>query len=83
MQIHKSVIKRARIEAKRRTRRTALKAKLKDTLKKFRKTPSPAELPKVIAIVHRMGQKGIIHRNAAFRLQSRLALLANKQVAKK
>jgi ribosomal protein S20 len=83
MQIHKSVIKRVRIEAKRRTRRTALKGKLKDTLKKFRKTPVPAELPKAIAVVHRMAQKGIIHRNTAFRLQSRLARLLNKQAAKK
>jgi small subunit ribosomal protein S20 len=80
MQIHKSVIKRARQDQKKRARRDSLKAKLKSSLKKFRRAPSKTELPKIVGLVHRMAQKGVIHKKTAFRYQSRLTLLTNKKV---
>ena len=72
MQIHKSVIKRARQDEKKRSRRDGLKAKLKSALKKFRRAPTKEELPKIVGLVHRMAQKGVIHKNNAARRKSRL-----------
>lgn len=68
MPITKSAKKSLRV-AKRRTKENRLQ---KNALEKALKTASPKTLPKVISLIDKAAKTGIIHKNKAGRLKSRL-----------
>jgi small subunit ribosomal protein S20 len=75
--------KDVRQNLKRRARNKAAKSSVRTTVKKFRAAASAgtdvaAELPAVEKKLDKAAAKGLIHKNAASRLKSRLARLATK-----
>jgi len=85
MQVHKTVIKRARQNIKRQKRNNKLKKILRTAIKNFRKTTSRVEAQKQIieitSLLHKFSQKRILPRNTAFRYQSRLTKRLNSLAA--
>ena len=82
---HKSCKKRLVTSAKRRERNRTNKAMMRGTLKEFRTLATSAdvatktaELPGLYSLLDTQVRKGIIPRNRASRLKSRLAALATK-----
>ncbi|MDR1600758.1 MAG: 30S ribosomal protein S20 [Oscillospiraceae bacterium] len=84
----KSAIKRVKVIAKKNLRNRMVKSAMKTQLKKFEtalaKEPAAAAslLPQSAGAVDRAASKGVIHKNAANRRKSRMALRLNKTVAK-
>jgi small subunit ribosomal protein S20 len=83
----KSVKKDVKKSRERQKRNTAAKSSIKTAIKKTRLAieAAPAEsaetLRKTIALIDRIEDKGIIHKNAAARRKSRLMKRYNKAVA--
>lgn len=78
---HKSAEKRARVSKRRETRNTQWKTKMRGEIKKVRSTTdkikASAELKKTVKLLDQLAAKGIIHRNKAANLKSRLTVLVN------
>lgn len=78
----KSVLKTARQAEKRRILNRHKKQKLKKMLKEIRnikdKDAYSEALPKVQALIDKSAQKGIIHKNTAARLKSKLVKQINR-----
>lgn len=85
MVVHKSVLKRARQNEKRRLRNAAIKSTIKTYCKKVREAKDPEiakELLKVACkLLDKAVTKGVIHKNNAARRKSRLTLTVNKLLA--
>ncbi len=83
----KSTLKNERKSAKRRITNRLKKLRLKKAIKDFRATKDPKALlelyPKVQAIIDKTAESGIIHKNKASRLKSRLMALIAKSTEKK
>lgn len=83
----KSALKNARKSAKKRIANRAKKLRLKKAIKELRATKDPKAFqelyPKVQAIIDKTAKSGIIHKNKAARLKSRLAALLAKLTEKK
>lgn len=82
MQVHKSVIKRARQNKKRYLRNTAAKSRMKTLIKNVHAAVATKEgveisLSEAISAIDKAANKGIIHKNAANRKKSRLCLNIN------
>lgn len=81
MQVHKTVIKRARQTVKLTLKNQALKKKMKKAIKAIKtaetKDAATKLYPGTIRMLHRLAQKRIIARNKANRYQSRLATYIN------
>jgi small subunit ribosomal protein S20 len=79
---HKSAEKRARGSKKRQTRNTQWKTKMRSEVKKVRSTTekekASAELKKTAKLLDQLAAKGVIHKNKAANLKSKLTLLVNK-----
>ena len=81
---HKSALKRARQNEKRRLRNKSSKARIKNIVKGVRQTVSEksnetalAELNIAKSIIDNAAKKGVIHRKTASRKISRLSRLVN------
>ncbi|MDR0396029.1 MAG: 30S ribosomal protein S20 [Oscillospiraceae bacterium] len=84
----KSAIKRVKVTAKKNLRNRMVKSAMKTQIKKFEtalvKEPASAAalLAQTSGAVDRAASKGVIHKNAANRRKSRMALRLNKAAAK-
>ena len=88
MATHKSALKRARQNAKRRERNASLRSAFRTEIKKFRAQLAAKEfdaaqtaLPELHKTIDRAVTRGIIHKNQAARKKSRLTLALNKAKA--
>lgn len=83
---HKSAVKRVRQSETRRVRNVAKRSKLKSAIKKVKTAPDAdaarKELQLTISILDTMAGKGIIHKNKAANLKSRLTRAVKKEEAK-
>lgn len=77
---HKSCEKRMKTAAKSRTRNRATKTVLRKTLKDFREDEQrqSVQLKGIDSVIDKSKAKGVIHKNKAARLKSRMAKLAAK-----
>ena len=75
MPITKSAIKALKQSKVKRERNLKKKSQLKSVLKK---TSSKADLPKAQSTIDRVAKSGLIHKNKAARLKSRLAKRISK-----
>lgn len=73
MPITKSAKKKLRKDKKRTANNLVLKKEYKKVVKKTRKDPSKKNLSKTSKVLDKAAKKGIIHKNKAARLKSRLA----------
>lgn len=85
---HKSAEKRARQNEKQRIRSRSHRTRLRNQIKKLRKSVESGELDTArellrptLAMVDRSVQKGLLHDNAAARTKSRLTRLLNQTAA--
>ena len=73
---HKSAIKRVRQSEKRRQRNKHKRSLMKTAIKNVKKAPDKksamVELKKTVSILDRMAVKGIVHKNKAANLKSKL-----------
>ena len=78
---HKSAEKRIRQNAKRRMRNKQRRSMLRTALKKVKNAPdkesASSELKNTVSIIDRMASKGIIHKNKAANLKSKLTKAVN------
>ena len=81
---HKSAAKKARHDAEARLRNRSNRSELKTAVKKFLavveagdKAAAAQLLPTTQGVVDRASKKGVLHKNAADRTKSRLALKVN------
>ncbi len=85
---HKSALKRVKQNKKRYARNKSYRTRLKNAVKKARLAINNStnanelqeELKKAQKIIHKIKSKGIIHKNKAARLVSRLTKEANKKL---
>ncbi|MBQ6037099.1 MAG: 30S ribosomal protein S20 [Bacteroidaceae bacterium] len=79
---HKSTLKRIRQNEKRRLRNRYYGKTMRNAVRKLRATTekevAATLLPAVTKLLDKMAKKGIIHKNKANNLKSRLALHINK-----
>jgi small subunit ribosomal protein S20 len=82
---HKSAVKKARRDAEVRLHNRSNRSELKTAVKKFLavvaggdKTAAAQQLPLTQGLVDKACRKGVMHKNAADRTKSRLALRVNK-----
>ena len=78
---HKSAEKRVRQNERRRQRNVARRSKMKTAIKKVReasdKETALTSLKETISILDRMAVKGLIHRNKASNIKSKLTKSVN------
>ncbi|MCX7785670.1 MAG: 30S ribosomal protein S20 [candidate division WOR-3 bacterium] len=83
----KSALKSARKSDRKRIANRIKKLRLKKAIKELRATKDPKSFqelyPKVQAIIDKSAKSGIIHKNKASRLKSRLSALLSKITEKK
>lgn len=72
MPITKSAKKKLRKDKKRETENLKLKKSYKKTVKVTRKNPSKKNLTEASKVIDKAAKKGIIHKNKAARIKSRL-----------
>lgn len=73
MPIIKSAIKKLRQDKKRTARNKKVKKDLKEKIKKFSKEPSKKKLKDIYSTIDKAWKKGVIKKNKAARLKSRLS----------
>jgi small subunit ribosomal protein S20 len=88
MPVHKSVLKRARQNEKRRLRNIAVKSTIKTYSKKVNEAIAKKDieaakeaLKKAIKVIDKAVTKGVIHKNNAARRKSRLTIKLNNLLA--
>jgi small subunit ribosomal protein S20 len=78
---HKSAEKRARVSKRREDRNSQWKTRMRTEVKKLRsssdKTKAVADLKKTVKLLDKLAAKGIIHKNKASNLKSKLTVLVN------
>jgi len=79
---HKSAEKRARISRRRAARNAQWKSRMRTEIKRIRsssdKTKAASELKKTMKLLDQLASKGVIHRNKAANLKSKLTTLVNQ-----
>ena len=79
---HKSTLKRIRQNEKRRLRNRYYGKTMRNAVRKLRGTTDKAvaqsQLPIVTSLLDKLAKKGVIHKNKANNLKSKLALHLNK-----
>ena len=85
---HKSALKRARQNAKRRQRKRSNTSRLRSLIKRLRETLDKGEIdaarqlfPGTLSLLDRSVQRGVLKQNAAARSKSRLTRLLHKRAA--
>jgi len=78
---HKSAEKRARISSRRAVRNAQWKSRMRTEIKRIRgnvdKTKAAADLRKTMKLLDQLAARGIIHRNKAANLKSKLTILVS------
>ncbi|HQN98665.1 MAG: 30S ribosomal protein S20 [Bacteroidetes bacterium 38_7] len=78
---HKSAIKRIRTNQKKRMANRYYSKTMRNSVKKFRnledKTQAQEKLPQIVSLIDNLAKKGIIHKNKAANLKSKLMLKVN------
>ncbi|MBN2105128.1 30S ribosomal protein S20 [bacterium] len=78
---HKSAEKRTRQNETRRMRNVQKRSKMKNAIKKVQNAPdkesAAVELKKTASLLDRMAVKGIIHKNKAANIKSKLTRMVN------
>ena len=73
---HKDALKRVRQSEKRRLHNRYYAKNMRNEVKKFRaltdKSEAEAQLPKIYSIIDRVARRGIIHKNKAANLKSKM-----------
>ena len=73
---HKDALKRVRQSEKRRVHNRYYAKNMRNEVKKFRaltdKSEAEAQLPKIYSIIDRVAKRGIIHKNKAANLKSKM-----------
>ena len=73
---HKDALKRVRQSEKRRVHNRYYAKNMRNEVKKFRaltdKNEAEAQLPKIYSIIDRVAKRGIIHKNKAANLKSKM-----------
>jgi len=73
---HKDALKRIRQAEKRRLHNRYYAKNMRNEVKKFRaltdKSQAEAQLPKIYSIIDRVARRGIIHKNKAANLKSKM-----------
>jgi len=79
---HKSALKRIRQAESRKRENKYYARTTRNAVRKLRlvteKAEAAATLPKVVSMLDRLAKKGVIHKNKASNLASKLALFTNK-----
>ncbi len=79
---HKDAIKRIRQTEKRRLHNRYYAKNMRNEMKKFRtltdKSAAESQLPKLYSIIDKVAKRGIIHKNKAANLKSKLTKFTNK-----
>ena len=79
---HKDAIKRIRQTEKRRLHNRYYAKNMRNEMKKFRaltdKSVAESQLPKLYSIIDKVAKRGIIHKNKAANLKSKLTKFTNK-----
>ena len=73
---HKDALKRVRQSEKRRVHNRYYAKNMRNEVRKFRaltdKSEAEAQLPKIYSIIDRVAKRGIIHKNKAANLKSKM-----------
>ena len=77
MPVTKQAKKKLRKDKKREEKNLKVKTEFKKTVKKTKSNPTPKSLTEANKVIDKAAKKGIIHKNKAARIKSRLAR-ANK-----
>jgi small subunit ribosomal protein S20 len=81
---HKSAVKRVRTNKRDQTKNIAVRSELKSLLKKMADKPTDKDVMKMtVSQLDRAVKKGVVKKAVANRRKSRLALAANRAMAKK
>ena len=79
---HKDALKRVRQAEKRRLHNRYYVKNMRNEVRKFRaltdKSEAEAQLPKIYSIIDRVAKRGIIHRNKAANLKSKMTKVVAK-----
>jgi len=79
---HKSAEKRARISSRRAVRNAQWKSRMRTEIKRIRgnvdKNQAAADLRKTMKLLDQLAARGIIHRNKAANLKSKLTILVSQ-----
>lgn len=78
MPVTRSAQKKLRQDRVRQIQNKIVRQKIKDTLKKYKKTPSEKYLPQVYRVLDKAVKKNIFAANKASRLKSNLSQLLKK-----
>ena len=88
MATHKSALKRARQNAKRRLRNRVMRSAYRTEIKKFlgliedkKLEDAKTLLPKIFQVVDKAHSKGVIHKKTASRKKSNLSIALNKALS--
>lgn len=82
MPVIKSAKKKLRKDKKRELRNNTFRASYKKAVKNAKKSPTVKKLSESSKVIDKAAKKGVIHKNKAARLKSRLAKLAPKGKSK-
>ncbi len=82
MPVTKQARKKLRKDRRREIKNQILKSGFKKTIKNTRKTPTVKKLASASKVIDKAAKKGIIHKNKAARIKSRLAKLASTSLIK-
>lgn len=76
MPVTKQARKKLRKDKKRTEKNLIVKEGFKKSVKNTRKTPTPKKLSEASKVIDKAAKKGIIHKNKAARIKSRLSKLS-------
>jgi small subunit ribosomal protein S20 len=79
MPVTKQARKKLRKDRKREIKNDSLRSSYKKAVKNTKKSATPKKLSEAAKVIDKAAKRGIIHRNKAARLKSRLAKLAGKK----
>lgn len=82
MPVTKQAKKKLRKDRKREIKNRVLKAGFKKIIKNTRKSPTVKKLSQAAKVIDKAAKKGIVHKNKAARIKSRLAKLNGSQSPK-
>jgi small subunit ribosomal protein S20 len=83
MPVTKSAKKALRRDQRRKEANFKIRAKIRKILNLVKKEPSLSSLAKAASVLDQAAKKGVIHKNKAARLKSRIARLVNQTTSSK
>lgn len=77
MPLTTGALRKQRADFRKAAQNTKTKVKYRSLVSKYRKKPTTAQLPSLFAAVDRAAKRGVVHKNKAARLKSRLSRLVS------